>query len=118
MALRTEVLPNPIIAELDGELLAIGHSEKTKIENNKLQLCQMKYVDQGTKFYESQNRNLQVKHLKWRAAKLGYQLVQKLLQPNTGESLGRWWCFACALGRASPRRPKQRTRQQKRHHRN
>jgi len=36
----------------------------------------MKYVDQGAKFYETQHRNLQVKHLKWRAAKLGYQLVQ------------------------------------------
>src|SRR6266481_4504136 len=36
----------------------------------------MKYVDQGAKFYETQHRNLQLKHLKWRAAKLGYQLVQ------------------------------------------
>src|ERR1700746_2754793 len=36
----------------------------------------MKYADQGAKFYETQHRNLQVKHLKWRAAKLGYQLVQ------------------------------------------
>jgi transposase len=36
----------------------------------------MKYVDQGARFYEAQHRNLQVKQLKWRAAKLGYQLVQ------------------------------------------
>jgi transposase len=36
----------------------------------------MKYVDQGAKFYEAQHRNLQVKQLKWKAAKLGYQLVQ------------------------------------------
>jgi transposase len=36
----------------------------------------MKYVDQGAKFYEAQHRNRQLKHLKWKAAKLGYQLVQ------------------------------------------
>ena len=36
----------------------------------------MKYVDQGAKFYEAQHRNLQVKHLKRKAAKLGYQLIQ------------------------------------------
>jgi transposase len=36
----------------------------------------MKYVDQGAKFYETQHRNLQIKQLKWRAAKLGFQVVQ------------------------------------------
>lgn len=36
----------------------------------------MKYVDRGATFYATQHRSMQVKHLKWRAAKLGYQLVQ------------------------------------------
>jgi len=36
----------------------------------------MKYVDQGAKFYETQHRILQVKQLKWKAAKLGFQVVQ------------------------------------------
>lgn len=36
----------------------------------------MKYVDQGAKFYDAQHRNLQVKRLKWKAAKLGYQIIQ------------------------------------------
>jgi transposase len=36
----------------------------------------MKYVDQGAGFYEAQHRYLQIKQLKWRAAKLGYQLTQ------------------------------------------
>jgi transposase len=36
----------------------------------------MKYVDQGAKFYETQHRNLQIKQLKWKAAKLGFQVVQ------------------------------------------
>ena len=36
----------------------------------------MKYVDQGAKFYEVQHRNLQIKQLKWKAAKLGFQVVQ------------------------------------------
>ena len=35
----------------------------------------MKYVDQGAKFYEAQHRNLQIRHLKWKAAKLGFQVV-------------------------------------------
>jgi hypothetical protein len=35
----------------------------------------MKYVDQGAEFYEAQHRNLQIKHLKWKAAKLGFQVV-------------------------------------------
>jgi transposase len=36
----------------------------------------MKYVDQGAAFYELQHRQLQVKQLKWKAAKLGFQIVQ------------------------------------------
>jgi transposase len=36
----------------------------------------MKYVDQGAAFYEAQHRNLQIKHLKSRAARLGFQIVQ------------------------------------------
>jgi transposase len=36
----------------------------------------MKYVDQGVKFYEAQHRNLQIKQLKWKAAKLGFQVIQ------------------------------------------
>jgi transposase len=35
----------------------------------------MKYVDQGAPFYEAQHRQLQIKHLKWKAAKLGYQVT-------------------------------------------
>ena len=35
----------------------------------------MKYVDQGAEFYEAQHRNLQIRHLKWKAAKLGFQVV-------------------------------------------
>jgi transposase len=33
----------------------------------------MKYVDQGAAFYEAQHRKLQIKHLKSKAAKLGFQ---------------------------------------------
>jgi len=36
----------------------------------------MKYVDRGAKFYETQHRALQIKQLKWKAAKLGFQVVQ------------------------------------------
>jgi transposase len=36
----------------------------------------MKYVDQGAAFYEAQHRQLQIKHLKTKAAKLGFQLLQ------------------------------------------
>jgi hypothetical protein len=36
----------------------------------------MKYVDQGAAVYEAQHRQLQIKYLKWKAAKLGYQVVQ------------------------------------------
>jgi len=30
----------------------------------------MKYVDRGAAFYETQHRNLQIKQLRWKAAKL------------------------------------------------
>jgi hypothetical protein len=36
----------------------------------------MKYVDRGAAFYEAQHRQLQVKHLKSKAAKLGFQIIQ------------------------------------------
>jgi transposase len=36
----------------------------------------MRYVDQGAQFYEAQNRNLQINHLKWKAATLGFQIIQ------------------------------------------
>jgi transposase len=36
----------------------------------------MKYLDRGAKFYETQHRNLQIKQLKWKAAKLGFKVVQ------------------------------------------
>jgi transposase len=36
----------------------------------------MKYVDRGAAFYEVEHQRLQIKHLKWKAAKLGYQIVQ------------------------------------------
>jgi transposase len=36
----------------------------------------MKYVDQGAAFYEAQHRQLQIKHLKSKAAKLGFQIIQ------------------------------------------
>ncbi len=36
----------------------------------------MKYMDQGAAFYEAQHRNLQIKFLKLRAAKLGFQIVK------------------------------------------
>ena len=35
----------------------------------------MKYVDQGAAFYELQHRQVQIKQLKWKAAKLGFQIV-------------------------------------------
>jgi transposase len=35
----------------------------------------MKYVDQGAAFYEAQHRHLQIKHLKSKAAKLGFQII-------------------------------------------
>jgi transposase len=36
----------------------------------------VKYVDQGAAVYEAQHKQLQIKHLKWKAAKLGFQIVQ------------------------------------------
>jgi transposase len=36
----------------------------------------MEFVDRGAAFYEVEHRQLQIKHLKWKAAKLGYQIVQ------------------------------------------
>ncbi len=36
----------------------------------------MKYVDRGAAFYEAQHRQLQIKHLKSKAAKLGFQVMQ------------------------------------------
>jgi hypothetical protein len=35
----------------------------------------MKYVDQGAEFYEAQHRKRQISHLKWKAAKLGFQVI-------------------------------------------
>jgi transposase len=35
----------------------------------------MKYVDQGAAFYELQHRQRQIQHLKFKAAKLGYQVT-------------------------------------------
>jgi len=35
----------------------------------------MKYADQGAAFYEAPHRQLQIKQLKWKAAKLGYQVT-------------------------------------------
>src|SRR5208337_4584621 len=35
----------------------------------------MKYVDQGAAFYEAQHKQLQIKRLKWKAAKLGYKVT-------------------------------------------
>ena len=35
----------------------------------------MKYVDRGAAFYEAQHRQLQINHLKWKAAKLGYNVT-------------------------------------------
>ena len=36
----------------------------------------MKYVDQGAKFYEAQHRERQITQLKWKAAKLGFHVVE------------------------------------------
>jgi hypothetical protein len=36
----------------------------------------MKYVDQGAQFYEAQHRKLQITQLKWKAAKLGFRVVE------------------------------------------
>ena len=36
----------------------------------------MEFIDRGAQFYEDQMRALQVRHLKWKAAKLGFQLTE------------------------------------------
>jgi len=36
----------------------------------------MKYVDRGAAFYEAQHRQLQITHLKSKATKLGFQIIQ------------------------------------------
>jgi transposase len=36
----------------------------------------MKYVDRGEEFYEAQHRQRQIKHLKSKASKLGFQIIQ------------------------------------------
>src|SRR5215467_8992849 len=36
----------------------------------------MQFVDRGAEFYETQHRKLQIDHLKWKAAKLGFRVVE------------------------------------------
>ena len=36
----------------------------------------MRFVDQGAAFYEAQHRKQQIKYLKWKAAKLGFQIIE------------------------------------------
>src|SRR6266705_2070998 len=36
----------------------------------------MKYVDQGAAFYEAQHRTLKINYLKWRAARMGLQIIE------------------------------------------
>jgi len=36
----------------------------------------MKYLDQGAQFYEAQHRKLQITQLRWKAAKLGFRVVE------------------------------------------
>lgn len=36
----------------------------------------MNYVDQGMEFYQAQHRKLQIRSLKWKAAQLGFQIVE------------------------------------------
>jgi transposase len=36
----------------------------------------MKHVDQGAEFYEAQHRQRQINHLKWKATKLGFKIVE------------------------------------------
>lgn len=36
----------------------------------------MKYLDRGMEFYETQHRKLQINHLKWKAARLGFRIVE------------------------------------------
>jgi hypothetical protein len=41
----------------------------------------MKYVDQGSEFYETQHRKQQVIHLKRKAAQLGLQIIEVAAAP-------------------------------------
>ena len=34
------------------------------------------FVDRGAEFYEAQMRDIQIRHLKWKAAKLGFQVSE------------------------------------------
>ena len=36
----------------------------------------MKYVDKGMEFYQTKHRRLQIQHLKWKAEKLGFRLIE------------------------------------------
>jgi len=38
----------------------------------------MQYIDQGAEFYQDQHRKLQIKSLKWKAAQLGFQIIETL----------------------------------------
>ncbi len=49
---------------------------KGRLRTNNRARYGMKYVDRGAEFYDAEHRQRQIKHLKWKAAKLGYQIVQ------------------------------------------
>ena len=36
----------------------------------------MQFLDRGAEFYDAQHRKLQINHLKWKAAKLGFQVIE------------------------------------------
>ena len=36
----------------------------------------MQFVDRGAEFYEVQHRKQQINHLKWKAANLGFQIIE------------------------------------------
>jgi len=36
----------------------------------------MQFVDHGAKFYEAQRRKQQINYLKWKAARLGFQITE------------------------------------------
>ena len=36
----------------------------------------MQFVDQGARFYDEQHRKRQIGHLKWKAARLGLQIIE------------------------------------------
>ena len=48
----------------------------------------MKYLDRGAAVYEAEHQRLQLKHLKWKAAKLGYQIVQAPAAQKFGSFCG------------------------------